>query len=240
VKKPGDHILTRFDDDLKGLRQLTLTMGASVAALVGKAAAALRHGDGGLARQILHQVKRIYERDMQGQEEALRILATHNPVARDLRLVLCLARSISELERVANQAKKVALIAQRRYTDAPYSLGLSIFADVSDLADAALSMLGDTLRALAEDDIDLAVAVVQRDGRLNQLFEGAMRRLSTFLLEDARNIGWVMDAIFALKAMERVGDGATNVAKQLIFAVKGVDVRYIKAEHLAEGYLDAK
>ena len=99
-------------------------------------------------------------------------------------------------------------------------------------------MLRNALRALAGDDVQLAVAVVQADARLDQLFEGALRRLATYLLEDHRNIRWVMDAILALKSMERAGDHAESIAEHLIFAVKGKDVRYIKAEHLSEGYLD--
>ncbi|MEJ2575747.1 MAG: phosphate signaling complex protein PhoU [Gammaproteobacteria bacterium] len=235
----GEHILSRFDDDLDGLRDLTLRMGEAAAALAAKAVDALAGADAGAARQVIHQVKRINELDMEGQEEGVRILATHNPVARDLRLVLCLTRCVSELERVANQAKKVALIAQREVDEPSYAkLDAAIFADVLNLSTVAMDMLAEALRAVRESDVALSVAVVRADERLDQLFEGAMRRLATYLFEDARNIRGVMDAIIALKAMERIGDHAANMAAQLIFAVKGVDVRHIKAETLSEDVLE--
>lgn len=234
-----EHILSRFDDDLNGLRELALRMGELVVSLVEKVAQALLSTDPGLARQILHQTKRVNEFDMEGQEEGVRILATHSPVARDLRLVVCLTRTVLDLEHCADQAKKVAEItlrhAEDHHTPVP---GSELFEDVDDLTEQAAGMLRQALQAIDANDIRLAVAVVQADDRLNQMFEGAMRRLATFLLEDHRTIRWVMDAILALKAMERVGDHARNIAEHLIFAVKAKDVRYIKAEHLSEGYLD--
>ncbi len=234
-----EHILSRFDDDLNGLRDLALKMGEVVAVLVEKAGQALVQTDAGLARQILHQAKRVNEFDMEAQEEGVRILATHNPVARDLRLVLCLGRSVVDLEHIASQARKIALITQRHASESQTaSPDLAIFADVTVLAAHAAQMLRNALLALDSGDVQLAVTVVQSDARLDQLFEGALRRLATYLLEDHRNIRWVMDAILALKAMERVGDHAENIAEHLIFAVKGKDVRYVKAEHLSEGFLD--
>jgi len=239
TSKGGEHILSRFDDDLDGLRDLGLDMGSVAQGLVDKAVHALTQSDAGAARQVVHQEKRLKELDMEGQEEGLRILATHNPVARDLRLVLCMTRCISELERIGSQAKKVALIAEREVDEPNYArLDAAIFNDVIGLAEVARDMLDKSLRAIRTADVKLAVEVVQADDRLDQLFEGAMRRLATFLFEDARNIRWVMDAIIALKAMERIGDHAANMCTQLIFAVKGKDVRYVKAENLSAEFLD--
>jgi phosphate transport system protein len=239
--KGGEHILSRFDEDLDGLRDLTLRMGEVTVALVDKAVSALTTSDAGIARQVIHQEKRVNEFDMEGQEEGVRILATHTPVARDLRLVICLTRCIGELERVGNQAKKVAIIAQREVDEPHYGrLDAGLFNDVVDLSQSALAMLRDVLAAIRNNDVKQAISVAKADARLDQMFEGAMRRLATFLLEDARNIRLIVDAISALKAMERIGDHAANMAAQLIFAVKGVDVRYIKAENLTEEFLDRK
>ena len=234
----GEHILTRFDGDLHGLRDLALTMGETAIALVEKAIGALLDADAGAARQVIYQQKRINELDMEGQEEGVRILATHSPVARDLRLVVCLMRCFNELERTANQARRISRIVQREQEEDGHSpSGKAIFSDVAVLAEEGVGMMRLALEAMRVRDVEAAVAVLQADARLDQLFEGAMRRLATFLFEDARNIRSVMDAVFALKAMERVGDHAANIAAQLIYAVKGVDVRYVKADNLSAEYL---
>jgi phosphate transport system protein len=108
------------------------------------------------------------------------------------------------------------------------------------MAEVAASSLDRALDAIENFDVALAVDVVQNDDKLNEMFYAGMRRLSTFLFEDHRNVRFVIDAVFALKALERIGDHATNVAEQLIYAVKGKDVRYVQAEHLSGGFLDAR
>lgn len=231
------HILSRFDDDLRELEQLAQAMGALVVGQLSHAVNAIAGGDLEAAARVQTRERKVNEYDMAGQEACIQLLATHHPLAGDLRWVSCLGRVISELERVGDEARKLAEMGQRRAVE-PGGECHQLFDDIPLLAEEAILLLTRALKSLRQRDVELAVSVVQRDKRLDALFQGALRRLATYLMEDTRNIGWAIDAIFAHKALERVGDHATNMAEQLIYAVKGKDVRYIKAEHLSEGYLD--
>lgn len=233
----NQHILSRFDADLHQLEKLVQDMGALVAGQIGHAVNAITRGDLEAAARVLSRERKVNDFDMAGQEAEIQLLATHHPLAGDLRWVSCLGRVVSELERVGDEARKLAEMGQRRAIHCDGECHV-LFTDIPRLAEEALLLLRRALRSLLERDVALAVSVVQQDQRLDGLFQGALRRLATYLMEDPRNVGWTIDAVFAHKALERVGDHATNMAEQLIYAVKGKDVRYIQAEHLSEGYLD--
>lgn len=231
------HISSRFDADLKALEDLTQNMGSLVAGQLVHAVTAITRGDLEAAGRVLTRERRVNEFDMTGQEAGIQLLAVHHPLARDLRWVSCLTRVVSELERVGDEARKLAQMGQRRAIDSGGECP-ELFTGIPALAEEALLLLDRALRSLLKRDVELAVTVVQSDKRLDGLFQGALRRLATYLMQDPRNVGWTIDAVFALKALERVGDHAANMAEQLIYAVKGKDVRHIQAEHLSEGYLD--
>lgn len=234
----GDHILSRFDDELEEFRALALTMGGMALAQVQHAVAALTTGDLAAAHQVCTREKRIDQFDMEGQELSIRLLAVHHPVARDLRFIVAVSRTITDLERVGDEAEKIARLVIADLQEQHRFVDLMLFDAATDLMTMVTGMLDRSLDALRSSDVAAAVAVIQEVSRVDRYSDAATRRLATYILEDVRNIKVVMDALVVLKGLERVGAHAAHIAENLILYVTGKDVRYIKAEHLSEGYLD--
>lgn len=237
MKREGEHILSRFDDELEAFRALALNMGEVAVMQVQKAVAALTAGDVAQAHYVGVREKRMNQFDIEAQEHSIRLLAVHHPVARDLRFIVAIARTITDLERVGDEAKKIARIVIENFENEHRFTDLSLFDTAEDLMAVVGELLERSLDAVETDDIDQAVNVIQRVAKLDRNFDAAMRQLATHILEDARNIKVVMDTVIALKALERVGAHAANIAENVILYVTGKDVRYINAEHLSEGYL---
>lgn len=237
--KENRHILSRFDGDLGELRRLVLSMGDHARAQVALAARAFSQCDVRLARDVAIRFKSIRNLDMELQETNLRILAMYQPVASDLRYAMTLSRTAYDLERVNAEALRLGEMVEG-YEEQHYpDMLCELFDDVERIADPVIDLFGHALHAMAEENIDEAVKIIQHEAQLGSLFQGGMRRLATFIMEDPRNIRWIIDATVAMKSLERVGDHAVNIGKNLIFAVTGKDVRYIKPSHLSEGYLEA-
>lgn len=234
----GRHILTRFDDDLEGFRCLALNMGEVALMQVQRAVGALVSGNVNDARLVLARERRLDEFDMEAQEKSIQLLAIHHPVARDLRFIVAVSRTITDLERVGDEAKKIADLVIDNFDVHHRFIDLILFDAAQELMGVVGELLAKSLDAIEGDTVDTAVTVIQQARHLDGHFDGAMRRLTTYILEDARNIRAIMDAVIALKALERVGDYAVNIAENVILTVTGKDVRYIKPEHLSEGYLD--
>jgi phosphate transport system protein len=239
VGKEGGHIVQRFDAQLGSLKGLVLEMGQLVLQQLREAQTALENGDTRLARQVVHRDRDINAFDMKGQELCLELLATRQPVASDLRFVMAMSQAINNLERAADEAKKLGRTVLEVYGEGGMQPVPAIFLDAERMTELATELLEDALEAVQELDVDKAVAVVQGDQLLNDTFHAGLRRLATFLFEDARNVRHVIEAVFVLKALERIGDHASNIAEFVIYAVKGKDVRYVQSEHLSSGYLDA-
>ena len=235
----GGHIVQRFDAQLGSLKGLVLEMGQLVLQQVRDAQAALSAGDTGAARQVIHRDRDVNAFDMKGQELCLELLATRQPVASDLRFVMAMSQAINNLERASDEAKKLGRTVLAVYGEGGMQPIPAIFQDSERMTELAAEQLEAALETVQELDVDKAVAVVQGDQLLNETFHGGLRRLATFLFEDARNVRHVIEAVFVLKALERIGDHASNIAESVIYTVKGKDVRYVQAEHLSSGYLDA-
>jgi len=238
VGKEGGHIVQRFDAQLGSLKGLVLEMGELVVRQIHDARLALDEADAGVARQVVHRDREVNALDMRGQELCIELLATRQPVASDLRFIMAMAHAINNLERAADEAKKLGRVVLSVYGDAGMQPVPAIFLDASRMSEIAGNLLGKALDAVRELDVDKAVAVVQGDELLNDTFQAGLRRLTTFLFEDARNVRHVIDAVFVLKALERIGDHASNIGEFVIYAVKGKDVRYVQAEHLSGGFLE--
>lgn len=235
----GGHIVQRFDAQLGSLKGLVLEMGQLVLQQMREAQVALTEGDPGVARQVVHRDRDVNAMDMKGQELCLELLATRQPVASDLRFVMAMSQAINNLERAADEAKKLARTVLTVFGDGGMQPIPAIFQDSERMTEFAVDLMERALAAVQDLDVDKAVVVVQDDQLLNETFQGGLRRLATFLFEDARNVRHVIEAVFVLKALERIGDHASNIAEFVIYAVKGKDVRYVQAEHLSSGYLDA-
>ena len=232
--KPADpHILSRFDGDLGDLRRLVLDKGKLVQDQAELASRAVVSCDVALARKVIGQRRKIRDLDMEALETNARLFAIHQPVARDLRLVLTFSRAVYDLERISGEAVRLADIAESLYDFQPSVRESAIFEDVGRIAQPALCLLERAMRALAVEDVPLGVEVALDCEELEQLFKGSILRLATYLMEDPRNIRWVIDATLGVKAMERVGDHACSIARNIIYSVTGKDVRHASSDSIA-------
>jgi len=227
------HILSRFDGDLGCFRGLVLDMGQRVVAQVGLASEALAACDVVKARKVIHDHRRVRDLDMDALEANARLYAIHQPVARDLRFVLTLSRAVYDLERIGGEAVRLADIAESLYEHQPTVRDCAIFDDVRRITAPAIDLLQRSLQAIAEESVQRAVRVALDGKDLEDLFKGSLRRLATYLMEDPRNIRWVIDATLGIKAMERVGDHACSIARNVIYSVTGRDVRHVNLASLA-------
>ena len=162
--------------------------------------------------------------------EAFRLIALHQPMAGDLRMAKAVSRITVELERVGDEAKKIARFAARLATGEPQGPVRAVARFLKHMADLTTGMLRDAVRALDESDLELARGVAGKDSELDDEFAAALRQLLTLAMQDQRFLGATIDTVFALKGLERIGDHAKNIAEQVVFVGSGEDVRHRKGK----------
>ena len=220
------HLSTQFDAELSGISTRVLEMGGLVESQVAQAIYALTNFSGETASQVLTQEETVNAMEIEIDRDLSTIIARRQPTARDLRLLIAISKTIANLERVGDEAARIARTVQR-LVDSGVSSRMRL--PVSDLAfesELAIKQLRKSLDAFARLDIDKAVEVLKQDDQIDQEFEGLMRKLITFMMEDPRTISSSIDLVFVAKAIERVGDHAKNLAEAIIYVVKGTDVRH--------------
>ena len=219
----GDHISHKFNDELMDLKTEFLKMGGLVESQVDRAIQALVNSDSQLGEEVRAGDKRVDRMEMDIDEEATLIIARRQPTARDLRLVISVIKMVADLERVGDEAKKIAKFAIKLAEDGQAPRG---YLEVRHIGDHVLSMLRDALDAFARLDSVQALRIMKEDKRVDEEYQAATRTLLTFMMEDTRNISRCMSVMWILRALERVGDHACNIAENVIFMVKGEDVRH--------------
>lgn len=220
------HLSTQFDAELSGVSTRVLEMGGMVEAQVVRAVYALTQFNSEVAAEVLAAEERVNATEVEIDSELSSIIARRQPTARDLRLLIAISKTIANLERVGDEAARIARTVQR-LIDTGLSSKLRL--PVNDLAhesELAVTQLRKALDAFARLDVDKAVEVLKSDDLIDQEFEGLIRKLITFMMEDPRTISSSIDLVFVGKAIERVGDHAKNLAEQVIYIVKGTDVRH--------------
>ncbi|WP_157995393.1 phosphate signaling complex protein PhoU [Peristeroidobacter soli] len=222
------HTAKAFDAALSDLRLQIVSMGGLVIDQVSSAVRALLDGDAGLAELVRSREARINEMERSVDREAFRLIALHQPVAGDLRMVKAASRIIVELERAGDEAKKIAKFAARVATGEPQGPVLAVARFLRHMAELTTSMLRDAVRSLDESNEEMARAVRARDSELDDEFAAALRQIMTLAMQDARFLGATIDTVFALKGLERIGDHAKNIAEQVLFVSSGEDVRHKK------------
>lgn len=225
----GQHISRQFNAELDAMKNHLLEMGGLVEQQLTRAMEALLTRDSGLAESVIEADEDINAMEVQIDEECSRILARRQPAASDLRLVLSVAKSTTDLERVGDEATKIARQAIR-LSELPPSP--SNYTEVRNIGQHVAEMVREALDAFARLDVDCAIDVVVDDGSVDAKYDSAMRSLVTFMVEDARNIGGVLHEMWALRSLERIGDHATNIAEQVIYLVRGLDVRHMERNTL--------
>lgn len=229
------HTLSRFDGDLGKLREIVLELGRRVVAQVVAATEALVSCDVAKARKVIHDHREIRDLDIDALQANAGLYAIHQPVARDLRFVLTLSRAVYDLERIGGEAVRLADMAEDLYECRPTARESVILEDVARISKMAVDLLQRALQAVEEEDVSIAVAVALDGKEVEQQFKSSLRRLATFIMEDPRNIRWVIDATLGVKTMERVADHACSIARNIVYSVTGKDVRHVNVMSLQSG-----
>lgn len=220
------HLSTQFDAELSGISTRVLEMGGMVESQVARSVYALTHFSADVASEVLATEERVNRTEMEIDRDLSTIIARRQPTARDLRLLIAISKTIGNLERVGDEASRVARTVQRLLNSGVSSRLRLPVKDIAYEAEMAITQLRKALDAFARLDVDKAVEVLRSDDMIDQEFEGLMRKLITFMMEDPRTISSSIDLVFVAKAIERVGDHAKNLAEQIIYIVKGTDVRH--------------
>ena len=228
------HLSTQFDAELSGISNRVLEMGGLVESQVVHAVHALTQFSGETATQVLQTEERVNTMEMEIDRDLSAIIARRQPTARDLRLLIAVSRTIANLERVGDEAARIARTVQRLINTGVSSRLRLPVSDLSFEAELAIAQLRKALNAFARLDTAHALEVLRADDQIDREFEGLMRKLITYMMEDPRTISASIDLIFVAKAIERVGDHAKNLAEAIIYVVKGADVRHSSVDAVAD------
>jgi phosphate transport system protein len=220
------HLSTQFDSELSGISSRVLEMGGLVESQVAHAIQALSQFGADQAAQVVATEERVNQMEMDIDRDLSAIIARRQPTARDLRLLIAVSKTIANLERVGDEAARIARVVQR-LVDSGLSTRMKLpVGDVGFEANLAIAQLRKALDAFARLDTAQALAVLKEDDQIDQEFDGLLRKLITYMMEDPRTISSAIDLVFVAKAIERVGDHAKNLAEAVIYVVKGTDVRH--------------
>lgn len=225
------HISQQFNIELEAIRTHLSEMGGMAQRQVNDAIQALIDADVERAEQVVRADFKVNSMEMAIDEECTRILARRQPAASDLRLVIAVTKAITDLERIGDEATKIARQAISMNKDGQSPRG---YIEVRHIGGHVSRMLQDALDAFARLDMDLALNVVQTDKQVDMEYGSAMRELVTFMIEDPRSITRVLSIMWSLRALERIGDHARNLAQYVIYLVNGEDVRHSNVEEITE------
>lgn len=229
--KMTEHTHKQFDTELEKIRTGVLQMGGLVETQVANALEGLKSGNVALLDRVIDGDHRINLLEVEIDEECSQIIAKRQPAAVDLRLVMTVIKAIADLERIGDEAKKIAKAGKRLHSgNHPFSMRI----DLSHATGLVLDMLRGALDSFARADVSNWTAITAQDEEVDANFKGTMRQLITFMMEDPRTISSSLEVLFIAKAIERIGDHAKNVAEYVVFLVQGRDVRYAKSA-AAEG-----
>lgn len=227
----SQHISQQFNAELDEVRSHFLAMGGLVEKQVADAIAALLEADSALASSVQDNDRRINQMETGIDEEIVRILARRQPAASDLRMIIAIGKAITDLERMGDEAAKIARAAISLCEEGESPRG---YVECRHIGNQVRLMIHDTLDAFAHFDADQAFKVMQADAEIDLEYKTATRALVTYMMEDPRAISRVLNVMGVLRSLERVGDHARNIAEQLIFLVKGMDVRHNSVEQVQQ------
>jgi phosphate transport system protein len=225
----SQHISKQFDNDLENIRSQVLAMGGLVEQQLTGSITALIESELEVAENVIKAEYNVNRFEVSIDEECTRILAKRQPAAVDLRLIMAVIKTITDLERIGDEAEKIARMAIRlSEKNAPksYYIGLKAMGTLVN------NMVHDALDAFARMDSRAALSVASMEPTSDDQYVAILRQLITYMMEDPRNITSSMDVIWSARAMERIGDHARNICEYVIYFVEGKDVRHISIEEM--------
>ncbi len=222
-----EHTLKQFDVELEQIRSKVLQLGGLVERQIIRAMEALAEGDLILCEQVINADHDVNRLEVELDEACVQIIAKRQPAAIDLRMIMTVIKTITDLERIGDEAKKIAKQARALHSaDMAFVPKL----ELRHAAEIVVEMLRQSLDAFARADSSVATDVVRRDKAVDAEFKAAMRQLITFMIEDPRTISRALELLFIAKSIERIGDHAKNVAEYVVYMEKGRDVRHLGLE----------
>ena len=223
------HISSQFNEDLQGVNTKFMTMGGLVEQQVANAIHALLDTDVNLAVDVQFKDNAVNRLETEIDEALTLILARRHPAAIDLRMVIAMSKANTDLERIGDEAAKIACIAQKLCEEGSSPRG---YMEARHIGNQVRIMIHDALDAFARLDVEQALGVLHADADIDREYQSATRTLMTYMMEDPRHISRVINVMWVLRALERVGDHARNIAEQVIYMVKGLDVRHSSMEEI--------
>jgi len=219
----NDHISRRYNKDIEDLRSKVLAMGGLVESQLSQAIAAIVSGDSELGLQVARDDFKVNNLEVEIDEECGRILATRAPAASDLRLIVAIIKTITDLERIGDEAEKIGFLASKL---AAMDRPPDSYRELKTLGNHVAHMVRDAMNAFARLDVAEALETVREDERVDEEYEAITRQCITFMMEDPRSIKRVMNVTWAARSLERIGDHAKNICEYVIYMVQGRDVRH--------------
>ena len=228
------HISRQFNAELEDIRTRVLQMGGLVERQIGQAITALVNADTGLAESVVTEDYKVNQMEVTIDEECSQIIARRQPAASDLRLVVAVIKTITDLERIGDEAEKIARMAVRLATE---ERPKNNYMEIQALGNHVRQMVHDALDAFARLDVEAAIRVAREDEQVDREYDGIMRQMITYMMEDPRSISRTLNVVWAARALERIGDHACNICEYIIYLVKGKDVRHTSLEEIEKEIL---
>lgn len=226
----GHHISQQYNQELEDVRNRVLQMGGIVEQQLADAVMALTTMDTALAEVVVTNDYKVNKLEVSIDEECTHILARRQPAAGDLRLLMAIIKTITDLERIGDEAERVGRMALH-FADAE-TKETKALVGIGHLGEHVRHMLHEALHALARMDVEAATHIAKEDLKVDQEYENILRQLMTYMMEDPRSIPRVVNVMWAARALERIGDRARNICEYVIYLVRGKDVRHISLEQV--------
>ncbi len=227
---PDKHLSTQFDSELTAVSTRVMELGGLVESQIRQAINALSQFSAEVANEVTAREATVNAMELEIDRDLSSIIARRQPTARDLRLLIAISKTTANLERVGDEAEKIArMVRSIIQSGAPRSLPSLELRVASDLASG---LLNKALDAFARLDVNAAVSILKEDDLIDAEFDGFVRKLITYMMEDPRMISPSLDLLFLAKAIERIGDHAKNIAEFIIYVVKGEDIRHSSIEKI--------
>ncbi|ATC87934.1 phosphate signaling complex protein PhoU [Pseudoalteromonas sp. NZS127_1] len=222
------HISGRFNQELENVRNHVLSMGGLVEQQLNSALDAVSRNDAELAQKVRQNDYKVNAMEVSIDEECTRIIARRQPAASDLRLVIAIAKTIADLERIGDEAERIAKVALDSFTKDQQDL----LVNIENMGRQVLKMLHDVLDAFARMDVQRAFQVHKEDAKVDREYEAITRQIMTYMMEDPRSIPKIMDLVWSVRSLERIGDRCQNIAEYIIYFVNGKDIRHTSQEDI--------
>ena len=228
----SEHLSKQYDSDLEDIRSRVLQMGGLVETQIVAAIECFTTGNYDLMARVNDTDRQVNSYEVEIDDACTHVIARRQPAASDLRLIMAVSKIVTDLERTGDEAEKIARMAKQIYDRGRLLIPRS--ADVRHAGHLAVTMLRRVLNAMARLDAEEAERIIAEDATIDGEFRGIVRQLVTYMMEDPRTISTALDIVWIAKAIERIGDHAKNIAEQIIYIVRGTDVRHTAHEAPAE------